>query len=172
MDLSTFASNLDCYSFRLQSMDKEKSTGAMPEEDGHKAMNIVNVTRNGNDGQGDAPADSSESEEQDDMQVFEPMESDDDTTIKVRIGNFVVIKDLDKSNPYITAFAISRNWYVGFAIDLSAYAYLNSVLFSEEKPTEDDLGGVYYFLTGIMAATTTLDAKLTDKIIKHINNAE
>lgn len=149
-------------------MDKEKSTGAMPEEDGHKAMNIVNVTRNGNEGQGDAPADSSESQEQDEMPVYES----DDTTIKVRIGNFVVIKDLDKSNPYITAFAISRNWYVGFAIDLSAYAYLNSVLFSDEKPSEDDLGGVYYFLTGVMAATTTLDAKLTDKIIKHINNAE
>lgn len=169
MDLPTFASNLDCYSFRLQSMDKEKSTGAMPEEDGHKAMNIVNVTRNGNEEPGDAPADSSESEEQNESQVYEKIEEDDDNTIKVRVGNFIVIKDLDKNHPYITVCAISRNWYVGFAIDLMAYTYLNSVLFTEEKPSEDDLGGVYYFLIGIMGATTTFDAELTDKIIKHLN---
>lgn len=153
-------------------MDKEKSTGAMPEEDGHKAMNIVNVTRDGNDEPGYASADSSESEEQDEMQVFETLESDDDNTIKVRVGNFVVIKDLDKSHPYITVCAISRNWYVGFAIDLMAYTYLNSVLFSDEKPSEDDLVGVPYFLMGVMLATTTFDAKLTDKIIKHLNNVK
>lgn len=149
-------------------MDKEQLSGAVPEENGKDVMNIVSVTRNG---ESDAASDDySESEEHNEENSFEQLESEDDNTIKVRIGNFVCIKDLAKNNPYITVFSISRNWYVGFAIDLSAYAYLNMILFSDDKPEEDDLRGVYYFLMGVMAATTTLDAELTDKIIKHLNN--
>ena len=153
-------------------MDKEKLSGAVPEGDGRKAMNIVNVTRNGNVKQEAAPDDSSESEEQDEVQVFEELENEDDNTVKVRVGNFVCIKDLAKDHPYITVLSISRNWYVGFAIDLAAYAYLNMILFSDEKPEEDDLRGVYYFLMGVMGATTSFDAELTDKIIKHLNKQE
>lgn len=158
-------------------MDKEKLSGVNPEEKGDGEMTIVSVSRNGDVKSEDASDNSSSSAEEvvDDsseekIEMFESMEADEENTIKVRIGNFICIKDLDKHHPYITVFPISRSFYVGYSIDMEAYALLNSVLFDTEgEPSDEDLQSVFMFLVGVMASATAIDAEFTNKTILYFN---
>lgn len=120
-----------------------------------------------------APSDFSSSEEgaehlkDEEESVIEKTE--ENGTKVVRLSNFVVIKDESKENPFITFAPILRNWYVGYAPDQLAYVYLDSVLFSESEPSDDDIRGVIMFLTGVMCGATVFNAEFTNGIIHLVN---
>lgn len=119
-----------------------------------------------------APSDFSSSEEDVEQLEEEKLvieKTEENGTKVVRLSNFVIIKDESKENPFITFAPILRNWYVGYAPDQLAYVYLDSVLFSNSEPSDDDIRGVMMFLTGVMCGATVFNAEFTNGIIHLVN---
>lgn len=94
----------------------------------------------------------------------------DDGAIIVRVGNFIVLKDTTKENPYITVAPISRDWYVGYGPGSMVREYLDTTLFADAAPSDTDIASCIMFLTGVMAGATILDAEFTNNVIKAVED--
>lgn len=117
---------------------------------------------------------SNEKEAADDMDELDDLElsfesNDKDGSRIVRIGNFLVMKDLDKEHPFITVTTVARTWYVGYAPGQLAYIFLEDTLFGDVSPEDDDIRASMMFLVGLMAGVTTFNAKFTDGVVRLIN---
>lgn len=113
--------------------------------------------------------------------ILEPVESTkeapqdhrlkgEDGAIMVRVGNFIVLKDTTKENPYITVAPISRDWYVGYGPGSMVREYLDTTLFADAAPSDTDIASCIMFLTGVMAGATILDAEFTNNVIKAVED--
>lgn len=85
----------------------------------------------------------------------------------VQIDNFLYM--LDEDTGVITVYAVSKQWYIGYAPGTMGHTLLYSCVFGEER-TEDDLNAAVAFVTSVYCVSNIVDADVTEDILKIVDH--
>lgn len=85
---------------------------------------------------------------------------------KVQIGNFSFMEDVETG--VITVYAVSNQWYVGYAPGTMGHTLLYSCVFGEEQD-EDSINAAIAFVTSVYCVSNIVDAEVTDDVLKIVD---